>query len=108
MELLFRFSDLFREDTERVSRVYLLGTMIINHNLLRETQGELMFGKKKSGKKAESYLKGVKAELKKVSWPSRKEVTSSTLVVLLLVVIFSAFIGGFDFLFTMILKFISA
>ncbi|MDO8885955.1 preprotein translocase subunit SecE [Candidatus Oleimmundimicrobium sp.] len=67
-----------------------------------------MSGKKKSSKKAGSYFKDVKGELKKVSWPSRKEVVSSTLIVLFLTIIFSAFIGGFDYLFTIILKLISA
>lgn len=42
---------------------------------------------------AESY-----AELKKVVWPSRSEVASSTRVVIISVVLFAAVLGVVDFL----------
>ncbi|HDP70229.1 MAG TPA: preprotein translocase subunit SecE [Actinobacteria bacterium] len=64
--------------------------------------------KKKSGKKIGGYFRDVKAELKKVSWPTRKEVISSTIVVLFIVLIFSVFIGCIDYIFILILKLISA
>jgi preprotein translocase subunit SecE len=41
---------------------------------------------KKTGKLS-SYFKGVKAELKKVVWPSRKELTNYTSVVLFMSVL---------------------
>jgi len=69
-----------------------------------------MSKKKKAVKKTRklgNYFKEVKIELKKVSWPSKNEIISSTIIVLFLTVIFSAFIGGFDYLFTIILKLIS-
>ncbi len=69
-----------------------------------------MSKKKKAVKKTRklgNYFKEVKIELKKVSWPSKNEIISSTVIVLFLTVIFSAFIGGFDYLFTIILKLIS-
>ena len=39
----------------------------------------------------------VKAELKKVTWPTRREVVNSTLVVLVAVVFMTSLIFGFDY-----------
>jgi len=46
--------------------------------------------------KAVQFLREVKIELKKVTWPSRKEATASTVVVIILVMIVSAFLGLVD------------
>jgi preprotein translocase subunit SecE len=42
------------------------------------------------------FLREVKIELKKVTWPSRKQTVGSTAVVLILVFIISAFLGIVD------------
>ena len=42
------------------------------------------------------FLREVKVELKKVAWPSRKQTMGSTVVVLVLVFIISAFLGVVD------------
>ncbi len=42
------------------------------------------------------FLREVKVELKKVAWPSRKQTMGSTVVVLILVFIISAFLGVVD------------
>jgi len=47
-------------------------------------------------KRAIEYFSEVKAELKKVTWPTRKETISSTYVVLIVVVVISAFLGAVD------------
>jgi preprotein translocase subunit SecE len=39
-----------------------------------------------------AFLKDSKAELKKVTWPSRKEVTSTTLVVIVATIFFGFFL----------------
>lgn len=44
------------------------------------------------------FLKEVKLELKKVSWSSRAELKSSTIIVLVAVAIISVIIGCFDFI----------
>ena len=44
-----------------------------------------------------TYLSEVKAELKKVAWPTRKEVVNSTIVVLIAVVFMTALIFAFDY-----------
>jgi preprotein translocase subunit SecE len=42
------------------------------------------------------FLQEVRTELKKVHWPTRKEVVGSTVVVIVSVVIVSFFLGGID------------
>ena len=46
------------------------------------------------------FLKEVVAELRKVAWPSRQEVFSYSLVVLVSSVVIAALIFGMDFVFT--------
>jgi preprotein translocase subunit SecE len=47
-------------------------------------------------KRAGDYVKEVRAESAKVSWPGRKEVQAATVVVLIMVGILSVFIWGID------------
>ncbi|HIJ56340.1 MAG TPA: preprotein translocase subunit SecE [Deltaproteobacteria bacterium] len=42
------------------------------------------------------FLREVKVELKKVTWPSRKQTLGSTLVVIILVMVISLFLGVVD------------
>lgn len=46
--------------------------------------------------KAIQFLREVKVELKKVTWPSRKQTMGSTVVVLVIVTIISLFLGVVD------------
>jgi preprotein translocase subunit SecE len=39
-----------------------------------------------------NFLKGARAELKKVTWPSRQEVTSTTIVVIASIIFFGFFL----------------
>lgn len=43
------------------------------------------------------YIREVRAELKKVAWPNRKEIINSTVVVLIAVVFMTTLIFGFDY-----------
>jgi preprotein translocase subunit SecE len=45
------------------------------------------------------FLREVRAELRKVAWPSRSEVINYSIIVLFTVVILTAFIAGLDFAF---------
>lgn len=45
------------------------------------------------------YLKGTKSELKKIVWPTWKQVVKNTLIVLVVVVIIGLIIAGLDLLF---------
>ena len=47
---------------------------------------------------ARQYFSEVKGELKKVAWPTKKEVVNSTLIVLIAVVVMTTLIFGFDYL----------
>lgn len=42
------------------------------------------------------FIRDVRLEMKKVSWPTRAEVTSTTVVVLIAVVFFSLYLWGVD------------
>tara|TARA_B100000315_G_scaffold78194_1_gene71537 strand:+ start:161 stop:358 length:198 start_codon:yes stop_codon:yes gene_type:complete len=47
-------------------------------------------------KQTTAFLTEVKTEVKKVSWPSRKETTGGTVVVLIAVLIIASFLGIVD------------
>jgi len=49
--------------------------------------------------KLTQFLKEVRQELKKVSWPSRQETIKYTLIVVGVSVAVAIFLGGLDFLF---------
>ncbi|MBI2109072.1 MAG: preprotein translocase subunit SecE [Parcubacteria group bacterium] len=49
------------------------------------------------------YLKSTRGELKHVSWPRQKQTAFFTVIVILLSIITSAFLGFFDFVFTTLL-----
>ena len=46
-----------------------------------------------------TFLKEVRAELRKVAWPTRSEVVNYSIIVLIAVVILTAFIAALDFAF---------
>jgi len=54
--------------------------------------------------KAQYFLKDAWAELKKVTWPTRKQTLASTAVVLVVVFSVSLFLGLIDFGLTKIVK----
>ena len=54
-------------------------------------------------KKIQAYLAEVLVEMRKVNWPKRKELVSSTVITLLATVVLSLFIFGADRVITQIL-----
>ena len=56
--------------------------------------------------KIKQFLKEFRIEMKKVSWPSRKEVVASTGVVLFVVFLISFYLGMADFIFSKLLRMI--
>jgi preprotein translocase subunit SecE len=54
------------------------------------------FSVKEKFEVAKQFLREVKTELKKVTWPSRKDTLSGTLVVLVAVFIIAIFLGIVD------------
>jgi len=53
--------------------------------------------------KLRKFLREVRAELEKVTWPGRAEVQAATLVIIALVLLLAAFIGGVDFVVSRVL-----
>ena len=56
------------------------------------------------GRIVKNFLRESKAELKKVSWPTRKQVWYSTLVVVLLTAVVGIYLGAVDFLLRTIIR----
>lgn len=53
--------------------------------------------------KVRNFLREVRVELEKVTWPGRKEVQAATLVIIALVILLAVFIGGVDFVVSRVL-----
>ena len=54
--------------------------------------------RKRSG--VRQFLKEVRQELKMVDWPNRRELTSYSIVVLVTLIVTTAFVAGLDFVFS--------
>lgn len=54
--------------------------------------------------KTVTFLRESYAELKRVTWPTRKEILASTLVVIIVVGILMLFIGLFDFILSLLVR----
>lgn len=52
------------------------------------------------------YLRDTRGELRKVSWPTRKQATNLTLIVLAVTAAMAAFLGAVDFLFATLVSLI--
>ena len=59
-------------------------------------------------KRFSNFLKEVRAEVKKVSWPSRNEVHSTTLVVIIAMIFFGFYLYFMDAIFAWVLLKIKA
>ncbi|MEK7503738.1 MAG: preprotein translocase subunit SecE [Patescibacteria group bacterium] len=51
-----------------------------------------------------TFFKEVKLEVKKVNWPTRRQTIRYTLIVLGISLLIAVFLGGLDFLFTILLE----
>ncbi len=56
--------------------------------------------------KVRTFVQEVRAEMAKVTWPTREELIGSTGVVLMTMLILSSFIGAADLLFSSVLRMI--
>ncbi|HZD60531.1 MAG TPA: preprotein translocase subunit SecE [Anaerolineae bacterium] len=64
-------------------------------------------GKSKGFESVGKFFKDVRFELGKVIWPGRQEIVASTVVVIVAVAFFAAFIGLIDLAFVNLIKLIS-
>jgi preprotein translocase subunit SecE len=53
------------------------------------------------------YLKETVSELKLVRWPTKQETINLTVIVIAISILVGLYVGGLDFVFTNILKFIT-
>jgi len=51
-----------------------------------------------------TYLKEVKGEMKHVSWPTRKQAITFTLITVVIALLTAVYLGALDFIFTRILE----
>jgi preprotein translocase subunit SecE len=61
---------------------------------------------KRRSNRVTRYLRETTAELRKVTWPTRKEAIRLTVIVLIVVGLMSALLGVLDFVFSRIIAFI--
>jgi len=55
-------------------------------------------------KKLIKYIKDSIIEMKKVTWPSRKEALNYTVLIVIITIAVAIFLGGLDFIFSKILE----
>ena len=53
----------------------------------------------KTKKEKKNFLKGMKSELKKVIWPTTKQLTNSTIAVIAVVLVVAIIVSGLNFIF---------
>jgi len=54
--------------------------------------------------KLTTFLKETRAEMAKITWPTRVELRESTIVVTITVILITIFIGGVDWVFSELMK----
>ena len=64
-----------------------------------ETAGKLQKSEKKKGRMKDAW-RGFKSDVRKIVWPSWKQVLKNTLVVLVVVVVCAIIIGALDYAFS--------
>ncbi len=50
------------------------------------------------------YLREVWVELNRVDWPTRRELVSSTIVVVIVLLVMAIYLGSFDWIYTVLVK----
>jgi preprotein translocase subunit SecE len=74
------------------------GTQFDRAQAAAQRRAQLQQKRERTG--ARQFLKEVRQELKKVIWPTRKELATYTLVVLVTVVVVTSFVFGLDVVFS--------
>ena len=71
-------------------------------------RGKAQQERKSGGRLAglKEFVRGVRSELKKVSWPNRDQLQQSTAVVLIIVLLLMAYVSFWDFIFRNLAEFI--
>lgn len=90
--------------------IYDLETRIRNVELivrgLSVLLGAIVFFMLMRHQKANQFMNEVMIELSRVAWPTQKETTSATMIVIIMVVISGMVLGLLDYLWTVLLKWV--
>ena len=70
--------------------------------ILQKFRGEIMGKTKKKKASKKSFLKEVKAEMKKVKWPTKKEMIKYSITTLIFILLFAGFFYLIDVLFALL------
>jgi len=57
-------------------------------------------------KKAAQFLRDVRTEMSKVSWPKKEELLNSTIIVAVVSVLFTIFIFSVDYILSWVMRFV--
>lgn len=66
----------------------------------------VVFGVLYKNQQSNQFMNEVMVELSRVTWPTQKETTSGTIVVLVMVIITGLVLGFLDYIWTMLLRFV--
>ena len=68
-----------------------------------DEEGKVQRAPRRSKKKERSgprqYLREVRDEMRKVAWPKRPEVKRYSIIVVVTIIVYTAIVGGFDYVF---------
>ena len=78
------------------------------NNAAKKKSGGVKGFFQKIGKAISGFFKGISGELKKVTWPTKKELFKSTVSVLVVCIVIGAIIFGIDSLLKFLVEFIRA
>jgi len=96
--------------SQRLAGVYDLETRVRNVELILRGVSVLLaaifFFVLLRHQKANTFMNEVMVELSRVSWPTQKETTSATMIVLVMVIISGVLLGFLDYLWTVLLKWV--
>ena len=94
----------------RLVGIYDLETRVRNIDLILRVSsvllGAIAFFILVRHQKANQFMNEVMVELSRVSWPTQKETTSATMIVIIMVVISGVVLGFLDYLWTVLLKWV--
>ncbi len=70
---------------------------VVKKTKIEKSTGDIVKGELNFFQKSMEFFREVKVELKKVTWPTRKQTTGTTIVVIVFVFVVAAFLGLFDY-----------
>lgn len=76
------------------------------NEIVNKDKGKKLHKQAKQKKERSSIFKGMISELKKVAWPTKKEVLIYTIIVLATIIVFTIIIGLYDMILKCLIEFL--